>query len=253
MALSIDSLKRQSPERLLIAVNVAIWAICFVASIFGAYPARWLSLPSGLGALALRPWALLTYMFTQVEFFHLLFNMLWLYWFAGFFMTLGNGRQLVMTYICGGLSGALVYIVCGLTGIVGGGELCGSSASVLAVVVAAACMVPHLRINLFLIGSVEIRWLAVAAVVLSLIALGGSNTGGNLAHLGGAIFGIGFALKMKGLGRKRFRIVKPAKQHDEDEDDNATLDRLLDKVRRSGYSSLNSAERKKLIELSNKL
>lgn len=250
MAPSIDTLKRQSPERLLIAVNVAVWAVCFVASIFGTGVAQWLSLPSGLGALASRPWTILTYMFTQVEFFHLLFNMLWLYWFAGFFMTLGSGRQLVVTYLCGGLCGALVYLLCGVTGIMEGGELCGSSASVLAVVVAAACMVPHLRINLFLLGSVEIRWLAVAAVALSLIALGGNNTGGNLAHLGGALAGVGFALRMKGFGRRRFKIVKP---ENNDDDDNATLDRLLDKVRRSGYSSLDSAERKKLIELSNRL
>lgn len=252
MGLSIDSLKRQSPDRLLIGLNVAIWAVCFVTTLFGADCASFLSLPSSLSELAMRPWTVVTYMFTQVSFFHMLFNMLWLYWFSGFFLTLGSERQLYGVYLAGGLAGAAIYLICGFTALITGGELCGSSASVLAVVVAAGCMVPRLRINLFLIGCVEIRWLALAAVLLSLIALGGSNTGGNLAHLGGALIGVGFALRIKGYGRRRFKIAKPP-AHDDNDDDDATLNRLLDKVRRSGYSSLNSSERRKLIELSNKL
>lgn len=211
-----------------------------------------------------RPWTLFTYMFTHYSFFHLLFNMLWLYWFADFFLTLGKGHQLIILYIYGGVLGGILYlIVCNLPfAILNDGLLSGASASTLSIVVATAWLTPNMKIQLFLFGEIAIKWLAIAAVFISILALSGNNFGGNVAHLGGVLAGAAFAIAFKsGLDitrfhwRKtplRFKFIK-REYLTNDNDDAAALNALLDKVRRSGYNSLNSAERKKLLELSNKL
>lgn len=185
--------------------------------------------------------------------------MLWLYWFGDFFMTLGNSRQMVVLYIYGGLLGAVFYLGASYWTLMPGGLLCGASASVLAIVVATAWLTPNMRIPLFIFGEVAIKWLAMVSVVLSVLALPGSNAGGNVAHLGGALMGTIYALAFKaghditGMrkrpGRRKFKLVKPS----EINDDSVTLNKLLDKVRLSGYGSLSKEEKKKLLELSNKL
>lgn len=260
MSRFIDSVSRLSITGKIIAVNTAVFTAVNVLALFGVDTTQWLSLPSSLIELAHRPWTLFTYMFTHYSFFHLLFNMLWLYWFGGFFMTLGNSRQMVVLYLYGGLAGAALYIGASYLTPMPGGLLCGASASVLAIVVASAWLTPNLRIPLLIFGEVAIKWLAVGSVVLSVLALPGNNAGGNLAHLGGALMGAMYALAFKaghditGFGKRRairrkFKLVKPT----EINDDKATLDMLLDKVRVSGYGALSKEEKKKLLELSSKL
>ena len=58
-----------------------------------------------------RPWTLITYMFTHFNFLHILFNMLILYWFGRIFLQYLTGRQLLTTYLIGGLAGALLYLI----------------------------------------------------------------------------------------------------------------------------------------------
>ncbi|MDE7388634.1 MAG: rhomboid family intramembrane serine protease [Muribaculaceae bacterium] len=233
-----------------VAANVVVWLVVRLAAICGVDLLPWLSLPSGIGALTHdAPWSPFTYMWTHWSFWHLLFNMLWLYWFGEFFLTLQTNRQFVALYIYGGLIGAMLYlIVCPA-----GATLCGASASVLAIVVATAMRMPRFRMQLLLLGGVELRWIALATVALSVLALPGENFGGNIAHLGGALAGAIFAFALsRGVDLTRLpRVFKKRKKAVKTDD--RILDEILDKVKRSGYNSLNSTERKKLIELSNKL
>lgn len=242
----------------LVALNVMVFAVVNLAALFGVDVSQWVSVPSSPALFIVRPWTVLTYMVVHFSFFHLLFNMLWLYWFGEYFLTLGTDRQLAVLNLYGGLLGAAFYLAAGACGWIGFGELCGASASVLAIVVATAWRMPRFEMQLFLLGGVQLRWIALATVVLSVLALPGSNVGGNVAHLGGALAGALFALLVKaGIDvtdlRPRRRKARGRAAVISDTDDRAVLDSLLDKVRRSGYGSLNSSERKKLLELSNKL
>ena len=72
---------------------------------------RYLEFPSAPMEFLLQPWSLLTYMFTHYDVLHILFNMLWLYWFGRMFLTYFDARKLFGVYLLGGIFGALLFMV----------------------------------------------------------------------------------------------------------------------------------------------
>ena len=214
----------------------------------------WLALPAYMPSALHRPWTPLTYMFTHYDVFHLLFNMLWLYWFGIIFLSFSSSRRLLETYLAGGIAGAAVYLIFNLVASSDSGHsMIGAGGAVLAVVAATTVMAPRLKLNLMLIGPVEIRWIAVTVVALDVISLGNGNPGAHLAHLAGAGAGAAFVfarrrMSLNGNKRNRTTVKSPANTPD----DKAELDRLLDKIRISGYSSLTAEERRILFEISRK-
>lgn len=240
--------------------------------------ARWLMVPAQPATLLLRPWTLLTYMFLHTGFFHILFNMLWLYWIGRIFQEFLGNKKLVSTYLLGGLAGALVYIVAFnifplFSSIRQQSFALGASASVLAVVVGTATLLPNYTIRLFLFGDVRLKYLALVMIVLDLLQLSGSNAGGHFAHLGGAAFGFVYIKQLqagrdlaKGFNRaidwlvSRFNRPKtklkvshrrgqpsPKAQGRIPE---TVVDALLDKIAKHGYDSLSSEEKELLSKAS---
>ncbi|MCM1110613.1 MAG: rhomboid family intramembrane serine protease [Clostridium sp.] len=249
----------------LVAINIAVFILLHI---FGAANIltgdrsletavlRFVELPASPEALLRAPWTIVTYMFSQYEIFHLMFNILWLWWFGKFFLDARSGRSLLRLYLGGGILGGLCFIFAAnmIPGIGSGAALIGSSASVLAIVTATALIMPNRTIRLFLIGDVRLKWLAIIMIAIDLL------NGGNAAHIGGILVGAAYwyASTRTTLfsGRPRFRIRRPAKTSpvgtapltDQDK-----LDLLLDKIRRSGYSSLTPAERDTLFRISNRI
>ncbi|MDE7460306.1 MAG: rhomboid family intramembrane serine protease [Paramuribaculum sp.] len=234
---------------------------------WGANLLRFLELPANPAVFITRPWTAVTYMFTQYDVFHILFNMLWLYWFGELFLTLGTERRLAILYLYGGLAGAALY---GLTALISplltGGVLIGASGSVLAIVVATAMMMPDFKVSLLLIGPVSLKWIAIFTLIIDLAGMGGSNIGGHVAHIGGALAGAAYALGM----RKGYDLTRPvsafvgmakncliksdrSKMRSSRAADIENLDAILDKIKRSGYGSLTARERKTLFEISNRI
>lgn len=233
--------------------------------------------------LLLKPWTLVTYAFFHEGLFHILFNMLWLYWFGRIFNNLLSQEKLLDLYILGGIAGGLTYFliynILPSINAVSGGPLLGASGAVYAIVMGTATLTPESEMSLLLIGPVKIKWIAVAALVLSFIAIGGSNPGGNLAHMGGALMGY---LYMKQLregndwgrpvryvidgvnrlfadspSRPKMTIHKNPKHQSGRSGKSAAaqtseeeIDRILDKINKSGYDSLSKAEKQKLYEAS---
>lgn len=225
----------------LIAANVVMFvALKLLVATFGIGAARWLALSPVPWPWV---WTPLTYMLTNSGFLDLLFNCLWLWLFSRMVLEIASNRELIVSYLAGGLCGAAAYAAGAATGLYSG-PLFGASAAVLGVLCFAAARVPFMRLNLMFFGPVSFKWIGIIAAGLSLLPLLAGNIGNGLAHLGGIIGGIGYALALKHR-RKSFRIVRP--------NDKKTLDELLDKVRRSGYASLNASERKQLLDYSNKL
>ena len=154
----------------------------------------WLEVPSDGMKLLTRPWTILTYMFLHTGLMHILFNMLFLYWFGQIVQNyLGNSRILGI-YILGGLAGFLVFflsanLIPGFKDYIGFSML-GASAGVMAIVMAAATIAPTHTMNLLFIGPVQIRYIALFLIFIDLISVRqGANTGGHLAHLGGVGMG----------------------------------------------------------------
>jgi len=238
-----------------------------------------LQMPSSLYLLSIRPWTLFTYMFIHYDFLHIIFNMLWLYWFGMIFLQVFNEKQLGALYILGGLAGGTLFILSYNTfpyfsDVNEFSFLIGASASVMAIVFAIAFYRKNFEINLLLIGRVKLIYLAVGIFLLDLLTITSDNTGGHIAHIGGALLGILFAMQMK-KGKDlttpvvrlmdwfaNIRKPKPKMKvtfHKREKDytynenrnkDNADIDAILDKLKRSGYESLSSEEKKRLFDAS---
>lgn len=278
----------------LIGANVAVWLFLFVIQLIGflfnteslsAEVVNWLAVPASLEILYSKPYTIFTYMFLHVDFMHILFNMLWFYWFGQIFLEFLSGRQMVTTYILGGLAGALIFILAYNLFPVFEQALpvsvaLGASASVLAIVVCVSAFVPDYTIHLIFIGPVKIKYIAIVSVILDVAMIRSGNPGGHFAHLGGALWGLSYAMMLKnGIDPAKLfslkwlketqpgqssRRVKFKKVHVSDKPLNDDLynqqraarqkrtDIILEKISRSGYSSLSKEEKEFLFKASNK-
>lgn len=242
----------------------------------------YLQLPASPMALLSRPWTLFTYMFTHFEFLHILFNMLWLYWFGELFLQVFNERQLGGLYVLGGLAGALLFVVSYnlfpyFQEVASFSFLMGASASVMAIVFAISFYRKEIEINLLLLGRIKLIYLALFTFVIDLLAMTSDNAGGHIAHIGGALFGIWFASryaqgkdltapinrlidKLVNLGKRKPKMsVTYGGRSNKDWEYNArkqqqaaNIDAILDKLKRSGYGSLSADEKKQLFDASKK-
>lgn len=266
-----------------VLIFIAAWCVILIgrlAGMEGNFTMPWLCVSSSPEIAMRHPWTFLTYMVTQYDFFHLLFNMLWLYWFGIYIPFHISERRKLWLYIGGGLAGVIFYVASNLLRLgnpVYGGYLCGASAAVLAIMTAVAILAPRREINLFLFGAVQLRWLVIVCVALTFIGFNSDSIAAQSAHVGGVTFGVAFALLSPRISAKRrqvseispslaaefgargkFRIhvhrdgraVAEAASRLSDTD---RLDRLLDKIRISGYNSLSPGERNELNLISQRL
>lgn len=195
------------------------------------------------------PWTVVTYMFTQADVWHAVFNMLWLYWFGMLLQNLTSPRTVVGLYVIAGLAGAAAYTGGSyLWPASAGTGLEGASAAVMGIVTATACIVPDYKFNLILLGQVKLKWIAIVTIALFALGLTGGKAGAHIAHLGGVVAGATFALRMRLRSRRKSAEAK--RSHITEPEARRELDSLLDKVRRSGYGSLTQAEQRRLFELS---
>ncbi|MXV51782.1 rhomboid family intramembrane serine protease [Pedobacter sp. HMF7647] len=222
--------------------------------------------PAYLPTLALKFWTPLTYMFTHVDFLHILFNMLWLFWLGKIFIDFLKQRQFVFVYLAGGLAGVLLFILAFnflpafKNDVQFSAPLIGASASVMAVVVATATLLPNYSIMLLFFGEVRLKYLAIGYIILSLIDIL-SNPGGSFAHLGGALFGFIYIKQLQSgndwskifAKRSKLKVVRKNKSASRGNiPDQDVIDNILDKISRSGYDSLTKFEKEQLFNASKK-
>ncbi|HEY9260812.1 rhomboid family intramembrane serine protease [Chitinophaga sp.] len=220
-----------------------------------------------LSAFILKPWGLITYMFTHVEIFHVLFNMINLYWFGNLFRDFLGNKRVLPLYLLGGIAGGLLYLLSSslFPGYVGT-TMVGASAAIMCILVAAATLMPNYEIGLMFLGSVKLKWLALALVVLGLISIPNGNIGGLISHIGGSLLGF-FYIRILQAGtdlckplmwvfdagtrrenRQITRKFKPKKSplkivKKADDNSQSRLDQLLDKINEKGYQSLSAEEK----------
>ncbi|MDP6909720.1 MAG: rhomboid family intramembrane serine protease, partial [Flavobacteriales bacterium] len=174
----------------------------------------YLTIPSSFKLLLLRPWTVLTHMFLHNGFLHILFNMVWLYFGGTIFLQFLDSKKLLSTYILGGLSGAVFFIMSmNLFPVFSENApfavAQGASAAVLAIVVAAATTVPNFVVRLVLLGPVKLKYIALVSVLLDIIFIPDGNAGGHFGHLGGAFFGFIFASQLKRGNDLTVDFMKP--------------------------------------------
>lgn len=272
-----------SRVNLLIAINVAVFLIFGLLGVLdylftkqnniNNFVFNYLAVPTYLPKLLYRFWTPFTYMFLHDGFFHILFNMLWLFWMGKIFEDFLNSKKLTFVYLAGGISGAFFYILCynvfpAYANASLSSAAVGASASVTAIMVATATLLPNYTIQLLFFGAVRLKWIALIYIVIDILSLTGSNAGGYLSHLGGAIFGFVFikALQNGSDWSKPFEhVFKPKPklkvvsktEHGAsfntrvDLPNQEVIDAILDKISKNGYDNLTAREKETLFKLSN--
>ena len=272
----------------LIYINVGIFLLFSILGVFSFMFQFDLSpilnrlyLPAKNSKLLIQPWAFITYMFMHNGFLHLLFNMVWLHFAGKIFLQYLSPKQLLSTYILGGISGGLLFIIAynyipALAIYTQNAQALGASAAVLAIVVAIATYTPNYSVRFPFIGIVKLKHIAIFSVALDVLSIPKGNAGGHIAHLGGALFGylyikqlqkgndysIGVTTWLNSLSNlfkpksklktvhkrpktdKQFNTEKSAQQK--------AVDLVLEKISKSGYESLSKEEKATLFSASKK-
>ena len=203
-----ESFREGSALTRLIYINLGVFLVFRILNVFfflsgTPFPFMdWLALPADFGLLASRPWTLITYMFLHFDFLHILFNLLWLYWMGQIFLTYFDQGKLITIYLLGGIFGGLFYVAGYnlfpvFSHIVTDSRLLGASASVIAIVTALAVHAPNHTLHLMFIGPVKMKYIALLSVLMYVIGISSTNAGGNLAHLGGACWGVIYVLQLR--------------------------------------------------------
>lgn len=275
-------LKSGNPVFLYIGLNtfifvvVALLGVIFYlsgnnAGIFREYILEYMAFPVSLDKLLYRFYTPLTYQFFHDGVFHLLFNMLWLYWLGNIFLEFLKPRQFHFVYLAGGLAGAFLYSLAFhvfpvFETSIKHSAMIGSSAAVMAIVVATATLMPNYSIRMLFFGDVKLKFLAAAYVVLDLIGISSSNPGGSFAHLGGAFLGFIYIKALSGgndwcnifkkgsrpskLKVNRNENYKPQRGGKTDAVSQREIDAVLDKISKSGYEKLSREEKEILFKAS---
>ena len=249
-----------------------------------------LLIPGGIVDFLHKPWTLFTYFFAHDEIFHILYNMLFLYWFGKLVDEYLGNRRLVGLYIMGGLAGGIVYLIMFNTvpyfqSTSDSARMLGASAAAFSVAVGAATLLPNYTFHLLFFGAVRIKYIVFFFIIMSIAQSAGANAGGNLAHLGGAVMGFAYVKLLQGgtdLGRPIYWVMEgwtnmlrpkpPVKVSYRQRSSASTqvspyasagnqpatlstpdqdeVDVILDKISRSGYESLTREEKQKLFRAS---
>jgi len=247
-----------------------------------------LSLPSSFPRLMKQPWGLFTHMFLHVGFWHILWNMLLLYWFGQIIGDFLGDDRVLPIYIMSGLFGGLIYMLHDLylPGGTGGAALAmGASAAVMAIIWTAAMLSPDYLMHLLIIGPVRLKYIALGLLFMDVLGSAGQiNQGGHFAHIGGALFGITFVYLLrrgtdltapwtggggnaktpqrkapvKKTARSKFKVVHNSAKSDAEQPSSSgfnqqeELDRILDKINSKGYDKLTAEEKDFLYRASKK-
>lgn len=233
---------------------------------------RWFELPANLIKFLTQPWSIVTHIFIHNSFdiFHILFNMLWLYWIGNILQEYLGNKKFYEAFFGGGIFGGVFYMLCYnifpvFSAHVSNSYAIGASAGVLSVVIATAALLPNYPIQLLLFGTVRLKWIAIISVLIDLVSIPNGNAGGHLAHIGGALFGFLYIKYIYGkialpnsftrLFTKKSKLkvhYSSASEHPEvkDQPSQEDIDVILDKISKSGYDSLTKREKEILFKAS---
>jgi len=290
----------------IIIINVAVFVLVNVLKIFlylfnsGEVPSffwdviHFFSMSSDWMHILTHPWVIITSMFLHEGFWHILWNMLFMYWFGRIVGDFIGNQRVLPIYLLGGIAGGILYFISANIGPLSGEGAryaLGASAGVMAIVAASGAIAPDYVMRLLFLGDVKLKYIVFALIFLDLIGIANDmNTGGHVAHLGGALFGWLFvrqlregndlsqpvnnvldrinnffgSLSDRGKRRKGPRVVYRstsktrhskkgrASTDKEDLSYQERLDSILDKIKETGYDSLSEEEKEFLFNASKK-
>ena len=260
----------------LIYINIAVFVLASLISVIqGLYEGQinwlveWFSLDDDVSLLLKKPWSIISYGFLHADFLHILTNLLVLHFIGHLFLEYFTEKQLLTFYFLGTFFGGILYIFSQNYFPLFEGKsslLIGASAGISAIFIGITTYMPNYQLKIRFIGFVKLWYLAAIWVGLDIIGLIGSNAGGNFAHLGGALFGFLYVRKASNKDLKLFdkftalfkrkksplrTVHKTTTKKNTSKDVNLNqqqIDKILDKISKSGYDTLTKSEKEFLFK-----
>ncbi len=263
----------------IILINIAIFiltyllnTLSFLFKIDGNFIINWFALSPQFDTFIVKPWTLITYGFLHHGFFHILFNLLFLYYIGNLFLDFFSRKQFLTYYFLGIIFGGFVYLLSyNFLPALKSQEsiLVGASAGVTAILIGITALIPQYALRFRFIGNVKLVYIAIFFIALDIIQIPDGNAGGHLAHLGGALIGYLLTvyfnqgkeithwlgnlwvpkkdkpLKTVYKNKTRNKTKNPKKQQ-------IKIDRILDKISKSGYETLTKEEKDFLFKIGKK-
>ncbi|MEY3842460.1 MAG: hypothetical protein RIR80_31 [Bacteroidota bacterium] len=270
---------QKNPINKYIAINAFVFVALLISAAFyflGDIPnpfkmwvMEYFSLTANWKVFLLKPWTFFSYAFIHEKLFHLLFNMLVFHWFGNLIIEYLNKNRMLFIFWAGVLGGGILYAL-----FFDGNQLIGASAGIMALVIASATLLPNYEIVLAIFGRIKLKYVGLAYLVIDLISMMGSNAGGSVAHLGGALIGF-ITIKQIQSGndwsnmvipinnfidklftrKNKLKIVHQSEQQAQASKatvSQAEVDQVLEKITKSGYDSLSKSEKELLFKASKK-
>jgi|TARA_B110000967_G_scaffold200336_1_gene235989 membrane associated rhomboid family serine protease len=263
----------------LIFINIGVFVFALLLSVFsrlyngeGNFIVNWFSLDDNFTSMFTKPWSIISYGFLHGGFLHILFNLIGLYFIGNLFLQYFSEKQLLSFYLLGTFFGGILYLLSQNYFPLFEGKrtyLVGASAGVSAIFVGVAAHIPNYQLKIRFIGYVKLWYLAAIWVGLDVLGLVGTNAGGNFAHLGGALFGFLYVKRASNkeitvfdsignLFKKKEKPLKTVYKSAEKKKQTQTnlnqeqIDKILDKISKSGYDTLTKLEKEFLFKQGNK-
>lgn len=297
MADIVNTLKQQFSQanwlNRILYINVGVFVVFIILNaILGLagvpierFSLEYLAIPSDTFKLITRPWTLFTYMFFHQGFGHIFFNMLILFFTGRIFMDFLGDKRILPVYVLGGLAGGILFVILyNISPVIeAGAPMIGASAGVMAILVAVATKVPNLTVRLFFLIEVKLWIVAALLILLDFAQMNSSNTGGHIAHIGGAIIGYLYIRqldqgrdwsnsfwnvtrwfsglferkpKLKTVHRSRpttsSRRTASSTSSSNLTSEQKRMDEILDKIKEHGYDKLSKGEKDFLFQFSKK-
>lgn len=270
-----NDIKRAYNQANTVEKVIYIQVVLFIfALVSRSFIIDWFTLKPSFTVFLTQPWTILTYGFFHGSFIHTLFNLIFLYYIGNLFLNFFSIKQFLSYFILGIIFGGIAFLIMAPKG-----YLVGSSAGIMAVLVGLATKIPSYEIRLNLIGGVKIWVITAIYIGISIVGLDGTNPGGNIAHLGGALLGFIYTKQLeRGTDIGNFfeafinsiaNLFKPKEQkplrtvhkkngikrkptHKEENAKQRKIDGILDKISKSGYESLTKEEKEFLFKVGKK-
>lgn len=267
----------------LIYINLAVFLLVYIVNSFSHLfqinsnlIVNWLALPADLNEFIHKPWTIITYGFLHTSFIHILFNLIVLFFVGNLFIDYFTQKQLLNFYVLGTFFGGILFLISynsfpALKNSTDVNVLLGASAGTYAILIGIATYIPNYSFKIPLIGYIKLWHIATFFILIDIIQIAGNNTGGHLAHLGGALFGFLYVNKasnkeldifspFKNLFKKKDKPLKtvyksgnkPRKKTVTKTQNQQEIDAILDKISKSGYDALTKGEKEFLFKQGNK-
>jgi membrane associated rhomboid family serine protease len=269
---------RLSIAEKLIAINVAVYIINylvpFLLKLDSELIEQWFWLPKGFIDFFSQPWSLVTYSFFHADFWHILMNMLILFYTSRILLNLFDAKKFLNIYFLGVISGGLAFISSYNifpAFLESSLPMVGASAGVMAILIFVCTYVPNQEVRLF-VFNIKLWYIGAFFVLKDLVQIPSGNAGGHIAHLGGALLGYMYARQLVegrdiGAGFSKFidgltnmfkskekkgplktvyknqTNVRASKAKRNKDSNQRQIDEILDKISKSGYESLSKAEK----------